>query len=332
MDKSIGVPALTEQGRVKTRDLLLRSAGLRKAVAILSAYQCAFPECHQELLIEGAFIGEVASIDVLQSANPRYNRKIDASRVTSLENYLLLCPNHRRIVDRQPSVYTAQWLKTARANHLKRVKVVISQKDHVAKSFQIPQGIKISLSDALSVWNESADNNSEKYWQELFERCPAVLSQLFPRSMIQFGANCYVGGKSVQNVNGNLVDFIYANPSTNNIVLIEIKAPGTPLIGKKYRQNAYTMSDELSGSVVQVLNYRDTLIKEYYSLSKPDNDTPFNVFSPKCVVIVGNVQSELLTPVKRKSFELFRGELAGVDIVGYDELFEKIQCVIDIAK
>jgi hypothetical protein len=150
--------------------------------------------------------------------------------------------------------------------------------------------------------------------------------------MVQFGSKCYVGGKVVQNDNGNLVDFVYANPSTNNVVLVEIKTPVTPLIGKKYRQNAYAMSDELSGGVVQVLNYRDSLIKEYYSLSKFDDEAPFNAFSPKCVLIAGNVQNELVTLVKRKSFELFRGELAGVDIVGYDELFEKIQCVIDVAK
>jgi hypothetical protein len=307
------------------------SQRLRKSIAESNAYKCAFPGCTQELLIDEAFIGEIASIEALNSNGPRYNAKTDNSVLNSEENYLLLCPNHHRIIDRQPEIYTAEWLKKARADHLGKIKSILNG-GNSAQKFSLASQIELSLSDAMQVWKGENDNNVEEFWQELFDRCPSVISQMFPRSMIKYGSKCYVGGKSIQNTHGNLVDFVYASTSTNNIVLVEIKTPTTALIGKKYRQNSYSMSDELSGSIVQVLNYRDSLIKEYYSLSRPGQEAPFSAFSPKCVVISGNVSLELDTPIKLKSFELFRSALAGVDVVGYDELFEKVQCVLDVAK
>lgn len=304
---------------------------VRRIVAESNAYQCAFPGCKEELLIDGVFMGEIASIEALSPSGPRYNEAVDDLILASEENHLLLCPSHHYMIDRQPNFYTTQWLKKAQVDHLTKVKTALGG-DVGRKTDQLPSSVELSLSDALDVWNNASGDEKEEFWQELFERCPAVISMLFPRSTVQFGSKCYVGGKSVQNVSGNLVDFVYANTSTNNVVMVEIKTPSTPLVGMMYRQNAYAMSDELSGSIVQVLNYKDSLIKEYYSLSKADNGTSFNAFSPKCVVIAGNVQGELTTPLKRRSFELFRGELTGTDIVGYDELFEKIQCVLDVAK
>lgn len=310
---------------------IIRNPLLRKLVAQLSGHKCAFPGCTQDLLIDDLFIGEIASIEALAAGGPRYNETADANILVSPENYLLLCPNHHRIVDRQPNVYTAPWLKKARADHLKTIQAALNGGEE-KRTFTLPSSVELSLSDALQVWRESQENCSEEFWQELFERCPAVISQLFPRAMIKLGSKCFVGGKSLHNSGGNLVDFVYANPSTNNVVLIEIKTPGTKLIGKKYRQNSYSISDELSGSVVQVLNYRDSLIKEYFALSKGEEVIPFNAFSPKCVVVAGHVERELTTPCKRKSFELFRSELSGTEVVGYDELFEKVLCVLEVAK
>ena len=65
------------------------------------------------------------------------------------------------------------------------------------------------------------------------------------------------------------------------MALIEIKTPCTELIGNQYR-GTYSFSYELSGAINQVLNYRDKLTKEYYSLCHQSSE-PFEVLSPKCV-------------------------------------------------
>lgn len=303
---------------------------LRKKVASLSAYRCSFPGCDQELMINGTFIGEIAAIEALSGSGPRHNNEADPSTLVSPDNYLLLCPNHHRVIDHQPEKYTVTWLREARAKHLDRIMAMLVA-NQPQTEIKLASSIEVSLKDSIAIWNSSKENESEEFWQDLFERCPAAIAQLFPRSMLQIGKKCYVGGKELNNSGGNLVDFVYASKSTNNVVLVEIKTPKTKLLGKHYRGNAYAISEDISGSIVQVLNYKDSLIKEYYSLSKSEIGSPFSAFSPKCVVIAGTTEADLDNPTKMKSFELFRNEVSGVDLVTYDELFEKIQCVLDIA-
>ena len=69
-------------------------------------------------------------------------------------------------------------------------------------------------------------------------------------------------------------------------ILIEIKTPTTKLLGSKYR-GTFRPSSELNGATVQVLDYRDALVK---NLSSVTQSTGYDIstFSPRCVVIVGN--------------------------------------------
>ncbi len=301
---------------------------VRKTVAAQSGNRCAFPGCEQELMLDGeAFIGELASIEAIHGAGPRFNKDSNPSKLASSENFLLLCPNHHRIIDQLPERYTAEWLREAREAHLDRVREALSQGVPQPKIKLAPQ-VEVSLQEAVGIWNAFKENASEEFWQELFEQCPMLIAQLFPRSAFQIGSKSYVGGKSLDNAGGNLVDFVYASKTTNNVVLVEIKTPKTKLLGKRYRNNAYSLSEDLTGSIVQILNYKDSMIKEYYSLS--NGQTPFSAFLPKCVVIAGSVESEMDTATKLKSFELFRNEGSGVDLVSFDELFDKVQSILDI--
>ena len=63
----------------------------------------------------------------------------------------------------------------------------------------------------------------------------------------------YVGGKNVSNTRGKIVDFLVKNRITENAVLIEIKTPQTPLLGREYRQGVINISEDLSGAILQVL-------------------------------------------------------------------------------
>jgi len=125
------------------------------------------------------------------------------------------------------------------------------------------------------------------------------------------------------------VDFIYQNKVTSNVILVEIKTPVTHIIGKKYRDNAFSISEDCSGSINQLVNYKDELLKNFYTLRNQDEED-YRVFSPKCLLIVGCIETENLSPKELKSFELFRHELRNIDIITYDELFEKIDLLIKI--
>jgi hypothetical protein len=157
-----------------------------------------------------------------------------------------------------------------------------------------------------------------------------VLAQAVPDQIIKIGEKCYLGGKGIDNSGSNISDYLFATASNRNVVIIEIKTPRTPIIGKKYRANAYAISEELSGAIVQTLSYRDELLKRYYNLTGRPNSVQFNAFDPQCLIITGHLFLDNLSAVEIRAFELFRRSNARVQILTYDELFAKVQDLVDL--
>lgn len=147
--------------------------------------------------------------------------------------------------------------------------------------------------------------------------------------MVVIEDKAYVGGKGVENKGGNILDFLCANHLTTNVALVEIKTPKTKLLGSQYRGDIFNVSSEVSGAMIQVSNYRDSLCKEYDHLVNASG-TYYEVFSPKCMVILGNAKSELTTKRQRKSLELFRNGLKDVEIITFDELFGKVEMLLNL--
>jgi hypothetical protein len=126
-----------------------------------------------------------------------------------------------------------------------------------------------------------------------------------------------------------LLDFLLKNNLTQNTALIEIKTPKTKIIGTKYRLSVYSIYPDITGSIVQIANYKDSLTKNYHSLVA-NMGGEINAFNPQCMVIAGNAQAELTDQERIKSFELFRNGLKDVQLVTYDELFRKIEILIEL--
>ena len=177
------------------------------------------------------------------------------------------------------------------------------------------------LQRVATLMEENLDNNSEEFWQTtVFKENQWVLAQVFACPCTIFSDKAYVGGKGVDNSGGNLCDFIYQNRLSQNVALIEIKTPCTDIIGNSYR-GTYSFSHELSGAVNQVLNYRDNLTKSYYTLCH-QNASQFEVLSPKCVVVIGKLESMDSTQIA--AFENFRNSLNNVQILTFDELYQRV--------
>lgn len=128
---------------------------------------------------------------------------------------------------------------------------------------------------------------------------------------------------NIDRKNAKLVDFLFANESSQETVLIEIKTPVAKLLGSRYR-GTYRPSAELSGAILQALDYKRTTIKNLGSIVA-GTSYKISALSPKCVVIIGNGRLELDNDAKRDAFELFRSNSRDVEVVTYDELFRKIE-------
>jgi hypothetical protein len=185
------------------------------------------------------------------------------------------------------------------------------------------------LVEVLRKWKENKDNSSEQFWQRLFKENPYVLTQMFSVPVVFVGDNAYVGGMSVDRKDARFVDYLYANASSNDALLVELKTPATKLLGSKYRSNVYKPSVELSGSVVQTLDYRRQLTSDIAGITE-SSEKSLDVFGPRCVVVIGNAEHELDNDNKRKSFELYRTSLKDVEIVTYDELFKKAETLASL--
>ena len=131
------------------------------------------------------------------------------------------------------------------------------------------------------------------------------------------------------NRGGNLVDFLIKNKVTKTVGLIEIKTPKTPLLGSRYRDQIYNISSELSGAVLQVLSYRENLTRERDSLLGR-HDIDLESFDPKCLVIIGHAARELDSREKKQGFEVFRRQMSDVEIITYDEMFERTKRLVEL--
>jgi hypothetical protein len=178
----------------------------------------------------------------------------------------------------------------------------------------------------IETWQKNKENKDEEFWQVLFTDYPEIISQSFSIPFIKFKEKAYLGGKSIENTKGNLVDYAFKNKFTQSLTLIEIKTPLSKLVGSKYR-NSHSISSELSGAINQLLKYKNSIQKDFYSINYNSEDK-FKVFNPKCILIIGSF--ETLKEDERETFELFRNEFKTVDIVTFDELFDKIYMLLKL--
>ena len=202
-----------------------------------------------------------------------------------------------------------------------RCRSMLLFKEHLEEVVWMGQSAR-RVVDILRTWDNNKTNNDEGFWQITFRENVYALSQVFAAPLIFIKESAYVGGMNVDRQNAKLVDYLFSLESSQEAMLVEIKTPATKLLGRKYR-GTYCPSSELTGALVQVLNYRRTLAKDLASVTGGTGHK-LSAFSPKCVVVVGNGAAELDSEQKRSAFELFRANSKDIEIVTYDELFRKL--------
>jgi hypothetical protein len=171
----------------------------------------------------------------------------------------------------------------------------------------------------------------EDYWQQLFTKNSWAISQLFATPLILIRGQAYVGGKGIDNRDGNIADFLYGNPLTGDAALVEIKTPAADLLAKdKYRNNTWYPSKELSGGTQQLLTNKHVLIQDYHSLLKEDEPPAFKAFNSRALLVIGSISRELKEQSKRRCFELHRRNLRDVEVVTFDEVHAKARQLIQL--
>lgn len=299
---------------------------VKKLLFAKSGGRCAFPGCAFPVELSGLSLGHICHIHAIGPGGPRYDPEREGASWDE-DNLIVLCPNHHEMVDRDPATYTADFLRQARARHEERIARALEL--GAIETPRVDPSKAKPLAQALDVWERNKTNADEEFWQKLFVSTPRLIAQAVPDHILLLKEKCYVGGKTFENTGGNIVDFLFVTQSNRNVTLVEIKTPLTRLVGPQYRTNACCMTEELSGSIVQVLNYRNALLQNFHALARGVTEQ-FCVFNPRCLVVVGSLETPSLDACQRRSFELFRSCLGPVTVVTFDEIFGKVRDLIDL--
>ncbi len=274
-------------------------------------------------------LGSSALLAGLDLANPTHADQIIANlkeRQESIEWWAFLIGtfiSFLRDATEKNDVNQAVWAMGC----VERCRSMLLFKEHLEEVVWMGQSAK-RIVDILRTWDNNKTNPDEGFWQITFRENVYAVSQVFAVPLVFIQEAAYVGGMNVDRQDAKLVDYLFSQESSQEAVLVEIKTPATKLLGAKYR-GTYRPSIELSGAVMQALDYRHTLSKNLTSVVEGTSHK-LTAFAPKCVVIIGNGTLELDNDLKRTAFELFRSNSKDVEIVTYDELFRKLEVLASL--
>jgi len=166
----------------------------------------------------------------------------------------------------------------------------------------------------------------ERKWQEFFANEPWIFGHgLLYQFTHLLQRETLVGGKDMSNRGGQMSDFSVRTLGANLsfIALVDIKTPGAKLMGnQRCRTGAYAIAPDLAEAVAQILANCDTWSRE--GSGTPDNvrraeREGWRTAQPRGILVIGSSQS-LSDDDARRSFELFRRHLHGIEILTFDEL------------
>jgi len=86
----------------------------RHVLYFRSGNQCAFPRCNRELVEEKAesdkhsIVGIICHIKGQKPRSARYDPNMSDEERNGVDNLVVFCPTHHKIVDDQPNEYTVE--------------------------------------------------------------------------------------------------------------------------------------------------------------------------------------------------------------------------------
>lgn len=181
---------------------------------------------------------------------------------------------------------------------------------------------------------------AEKQWQDFFEKEKWIFGYgLDYRIMRTFDREMVVGGTSTDNREKPTTDFLMT--FTDYTVLVELKRPDTPIFQERKggRAGTWRFSNDFMDAVSQVLEQK----AEWLSFSQTGDHydkaglqkLAARTRNAKTILVIGSKaefqgqQNQRDQTIMRDTFELFRRETRGIEIVTYDELSERAKFILE---
>ena len=165
----------------------------------------------------------------------------------------------------------------------------------------------------------------EKHWQWFLGQNRFLLGMTFGYPVILVQEQASVGGHKLSGSGEKITDFLMKNALTNNVGIIEIKKPGSPLLyTADYRDEVYPASRELSGAINQVIDQKHNLVSRFAQKKEDSGIDDIASYAIHSCLIIGKIPED---ERERRSFEYIRGNSKDVEIITFDEMLSKLKTI-----
>lgn len=184
--------------------------------------------------------------------------------------------------------------------------------------------------------NNIIDERLEILWQHFFSKNDWIFGYGLDYKFLGIlQKEAHISNTDLSGKDGVIGDFLLGcNKFT---VLVELKRPDTDLFKNKNRSNSWSLSNELVDAFSQILEQKASWqIQAESNANNNYNDDgeiiKQKTVDPKTILIIGNSSQysgetkEL--QIKAKSFELFRRDSRNIEIITFDELFERAKFIV----
>ncbi len=181
------------------------------------------------------------------------------------------------------------------------------------------------------------ESKNEKVWQYFFEQNPWIFGYgLDYRFMGILQREFATSISEADGSNTVFADYLLGDKKFTTFV--EIKLPNTNIFGQsKNRSNSWCLSQDLIDAVSQILEQKASgkikleTTEQHDSSGNKITQKPYN---SKTVLIIGNWKeiegcNDLEKKIKEKTLELFRRDSRNIEIITYDELYERAKFIIE---
>lgn len=189
-------------------------------------------------------------------------------------------------------------------------------------------------------------SGDELLWQAFFEKNPWV----FGYGLSYFYVSGFDGKKLEQIVQGydllnrgKRADAVMKTRGIiNSLCFVEIKHHNTNLLDSgAYRVSCWAPSKEMAGAVAQVQATVAIAMHKLHGMQRildddgnPTGEDVFN-FKPRAFIVIGSLSEFInkhgVNQDKLRSFNLYRASITGIDILTFDELYERTKFIVDTA-
>jgi len=255
---------------------------------------------------------------------------------------------------KQSIIQQIDFIKNENAEYIKAQELILSGKINTGEIIELSHR-KEQLEEFYRLLNDDDYFDSklketpsvEAVWQKYFEMNPWIfgfgLNYIFNTPLEGKKLEQTIEGYSIKGSGKRTDALLRTTGLIQTLCFGEIKTHRKNILKKTnvpYRPESWAISDELAGGISQI---HKTIQKSLYNISAAlsiyDDDgyklrDPIYLYKPKSFLIIGSLkefrnQDGNIHEDKFSSFELFRRSISDIEIITFDELYERANAIIN---